>query len=626
MLTIALAAALSLAPVDSTRSVPRSIPELRARIEAILDSTHTPGVGVAIVSRDSVVWAAGLGLADVASKRPATERTLFRIGSTSKAFTSLALMMLVEQGRVSLDDPLAKYIPDVWFENRWESTDPVRIVNALEHTTGFDDLSFASYANSDPTPLTLEEGLEVSRSNRVSRWRPGTRVAYCNSGPALVAYVVEKVTGQSFDQLAEERLFRPIGMPTATYLYPDTTRVPMATLYHADGVTPFPYWHVVIRPAGSINASAIDMAAYVRFLLNRGTVDGQPLLTPASIERMEHSERSLEATAGLPVSYGLHLATYVDSGFVWVGHDGGVNGGLTNMAYLPDAGVGFAFMINSANGKSYGQIGQLIRDYLTRDLPKPTPPAVAPLSSLARTTYTGWYRPDNPRNERFYFLERLGLLHVTATDSGLRLGPILGAAQTVLPVSDRLFRGPTEPVPTLALMDDSQDGRPVAIERMGYLLPLSMVRISTASAWLQMVLTVLWVAGLLLTALVAVGKLLAFVIRKVRRRAPRRPTTGLFWWPFWTTAALAVAAFLTLRAVGAGDATVLGTPSALSIGLFLVFLAYGLLALIGFGAVLFRPRLAGQGARWASRTAVSLQLIGAVYLTYWGLIGWRPWT
>ena len=624
MFTLALLTALSVAPADTARPLPRSIPELEARIQEILDSSHTPAVSVALVSRDRVLWTAGLGFANVAARRPATERTLFRIGSTSKAFTSLAVMQLVEEGRLSLDDPLSRYLPEIAFRNRWEASDPVRVANALEHSTGFDDWAFRDYANSDPTPLTLRQGLDFNPTTRVSRWRPGTRVAYCNSGPPLGAYVVEKLTGQPFDRFAEERLFRPIGMPTATYLPPDTSVVDAATLYHGDGVTPFPYWHVLMRPAGSINASAIDMAAYVRLLLNRGMVDGRPLVSAASVERMERSERSLTATAGLTVGYGLHLGRYVDSSFVWVGHDGGVSGGLTNMAYLPDAGVGFAFMINSGNGPAYAQLSQLIRGYLTQSLPRPARPPRAPLSPLARR-YAGWYQSDNPRVQRFYFLERLALSRVRVTDTSLVIDPVIGKAETLLPVAERTFRGPTEPVATLALIDDSADDRPVAIERMGYLLPTSLVRIPTALAWLEIALAALWVVVVALTVIVTVVKLLRFLIRKLRRRPTLRPTTGLFWWPFSTTVALGVSLALLLVALNSGDAGALGTRTAVYLGLFAGFLSYGLLALGGAGMAVLRPREAGPVARWAGNVAALIHLVAAGYLTWWGVIGWRPW-
>jgi len=120
----------------------QSIAELQQQLEKILKDTHTPGVSVAIVHRDGPEWIAGLGKADVASGRAATADTLFRIGSVSKAFASLSILMLVDQGKLSLEDPVHKLAPEVWFENPWEATDPVRVVHLLEHTTGWDDMHF----------------------------------------------------------------------------------------------------------------------------------------------------------------------------------------------------------------------------------------------------------------------------------------------------------------------------------------------------------------------------------------------------------------------------------------------------------------------------------------------------
>ena len=147
---------------------------------------------MAIVHKDGPEWVTGLGVADVATDRAATADTLFRIGSTSKAFTSLSILAAGRPGQVSLDDPVHKLVPDVWFENRWESTDPIRIVNLLEHTTGWDDLHFREYAKQAPDYMSVREGLDYDHHSRTSRWRPGTRMAYCNSGPAVAAYVSRK--------------------------------------------------------------------------------------------------------------------------------------------------------------------------------------------------------------------------------------------------------------------------------------------------------------------------------------------------------------------------------------------------------------------------------------------------
>jgi len=138
----------------------QSIDELRQQIDKILKDTHTNGVSVAIVHKDGPEWVTGLGMADLASNRPATADTLFRIGSTSKAFASLSILLLADQGKLSLEDPVHKLAPDVWFENRWESTDPVRVVNLLEHTTGWDDLRLREYAKQVPDSMSVREGLD----------------------------------------------------------------------------------------------------------------------------------------------------------------------------------------------------------------------------------------------------------------------------------------------------------------------------------------------------------------------------------------------------------------------------------------------------------------------------------
>ena len=139
-------AALAQTKPDDELKPARSIAELRQQLEKILVDSHTPGMSIAIVHRDGPEWVAGIGISDVASHHATTDETLFRIGSTSKAFVSLSILKLVGEGKVSLQDPVHNVIPEIWFENRWEATDPVRVVDLLEHTTGWDDLHMREYA------------------------------------------------------------------------------------------------------------------------------------------------------------------------------------------------------------------------------------------------------------------------------------------------------------------------------------------------------------------------------------------------------------------------------------------------------------------------------------------------
>jgi hypothetical protein len=329
------------------------------------------------------------------------------------------------------------------------------------------------------------------------------------------------------------------------------------------------------------------------------------------------------ATIGLPNGYGLHLGTYVDSGFVWRGHDGGVPGGITNMAYIPELGVGYAFMTNGGGGAGFHQIAMLVQNYLTRNFPKPTLPPRAPLDPSIRAEYSGWYIPDNPRNQHLYFLERAtGLFRVSTNDTAVVFKPFLGKAETFIPVSATTFRGPAEPVATVAMYRDPENGRDHAIEQMGYLLPNSFSRIHTASAWLQIVVMVGWVAALIGTALVAVYRLIRFFVRRARHQ-PGPTSTSLFWWPLVIAVIVATLVLVT----GSSEAVFrLTSRNATSVSIFLLGLAFAIAAALGFISALRGPsRVTTPTARWTGRIVATLHLIVAVYLVVMGFVGWRPW-
>ena len=138
-----------------------------------------------------------------------------------------------------------------------------------------------------------------------------------------------------------------------------------------------------MRPAGSINASANDMAAYLQFYLNRGAAGGKQIVPAADIDRMETPTSTWAAKDGLKAGYGLSNFWSVHEGFVYHGHDGGVEGGITDISYMPDYGVGYFYSINSGNGDAFDKIGNAIRAYITGKLQRSPVPAVAPLPANA---------------------------------------------------------------------------------------------------------------------------------------------------------------------------------------------------------------------------------------------------
>jgi CubicO group peptidase (beta-lactamase class C family) len=593
----------------------QSIPELQQQIEKILKDTHTPGVSIAIVHKDGPEWVGALGLADVAANRAATADTLFRIGSTSKAFASLSILKLVREGKLSLDDPIRKLVPDVQFENKWESTDPVRVVNLLEHTTGWDDTHLREYAK-DANGMDLRTGLAYGVSSRVSRWRPGTRMSYCNTGPAVAAYIVEKITGQRFEDYVQQNLFAPIGMKTATYFLPPAHAI---TLYQNDGKTPFPYWNIIYRPAGAINASAADMAPYVQFYLNRGLVNGVQIVPAADIDRMESPVSTWEAKDGLKAGYGLsNYWTFAD-GFVYHGHNGGVNGGLTELGYMPEYGVGYFYSINTGNGDAFGQISKAIRGYITLKLQKPAVPVAAPLPSFA-ADYAGWYEPNAPRQEFTHFLDRIaGLSHVSFADGKMTMHGS-GAPSTFIPVSGRFFRyvgkdAPPEPAASADLITPNSDGLFIHAGTTYKRIP----------TWLA--LAEMAIVAFILLAVVSIPVYAVFWIIGgfiPRRRRPAERAMRLY--PLIAIAGLGC--FIAIFILCASDIlNRLGHFDGWSASLFASTIVFAIAVLMGAWSVLTSKT---EGVRRIVRcysAMVSLALLIALaYLAWWGMIGLRIWS
>jgi CubicO group peptidase (beta-lactamase class C family) len=598
-----------------------SIQELQQQLEKILKDTHTPGASVAIVHRDGPEWVAGLGMADVASGRATTADTLFRIGSTSKAFASLSILMLADQGKLSLDDPVRKLAPDLWFENRWEATDPVRLVNLLEHTTGWDDLHLREYAKDAPG-MTLREGLEYDHHSRISRWRPGTRMAYCNSGPPAAAYIVEKLTGLRFEDFVDQNLFRPIGMKTATYFQSGAGTA--TTLYHNDGRTPFHYWNILLRPAGSINASANDMAAYIQFYLNRGAVSGKQIVPASDIDRMEVPASTWAAKDGMKAGYGLSNYWSAEDGFVYHGHDGGVEGGLTQMAYMADNNVGYFFSINSGNGDAFDKVAKAIRAYVTDKLQKPALPADAPLPAAA-SEYAGWYVPDSPRVELAHFLERLiGITLLRFKDRNLVVNAIGAWNDTYVPVAGMQFRHVSrkkedspDPVATFALLNPNEEGRFV---QAGF--NTVMKRIPSWLAITQILATIF-----VLLSMVAIVIYAPFWILGGFRKRRRRPAErGMRIWPL--VAVLSLIAFVGIFILCSDDLIDrLGNLTPWSVAIFLTTLLFGLASLASVVSLWRAPaESVRRGVRRFSSVITIALLIAAAYLAYWGIIGLRTWT
>lgn len=410
-------------------------------------------------------------------------------------------------------------------------------------------------------------------------------------------------------------------MKTATYF--QSSAGTATTLYHDDGKTPYHYWNILLRPAGSINASANDMAAYLQFYLNRGAVAGKQLVPAADIDRMETPASTWAAKDGLKAGYGLSNYWSVEDGFVYHGHDGGVEGGLTQMAYMADNNVGYFFSINSGNGDAFDKVAKAIRAYLTNKLQKPPVPAIAPLPPAA-AEYGGWYVPDSPRVELIHFAGRVfGVTLARFRDGNLNLYGFSGWGERYVPVSGMQFRHipkkseeAPDPVATFALLTPNQEGRFI---QAGFNTAMKQIPAWVAIA--QTLLTAYVVLAMAVILIYAPFWILGGLIR--RRRRPGERAMRL--WPL--IAVLSLIAFVGIVIVCSDDLIDrLGNFTAWSAGLWLTTVVFAIASVASAISTWRAPVEAVRPSvrRLSAMVTVAL-LIATTYLASWGIIGLRSW-
>jgi len=441
---------------------PKTLEELQKAMKDVVEKDHVTGAGVALVSNGQLLWCGGIGKADVSANRDVTCDTEFRVGSISKTFVALALLKLEEEGRINLYARLQDVAPEIPMKNRWGSSNPVRIVNLLEHTAGFDDMEFAEiYNRRERADYPLLDVFKRFQEPESVRWPPGTRFAYSNPDYGIAGYLIEKVTGQSFDSYIQQNILAPLEITVGDFRLTDANRAALAQGYAGDPPHAVPYKNIYLRPAGDMKASPGELAKVVQFFLRRGRAPDVQLLKPEDIPRMEYPETVSSAKHGLKLGYGLGNYTKSEGGVITHGHDGGIDGFLSTYRYMPDQNWGYVVLLNSTvSRKALGDMNLLATDFLSRDFPKPQEPVIS-LTTKDLKKFSGFYAPRNPRRELMLSLTEI-LRRLTegtwvrVPDGYLDCSPLFGKGHDrLLPVGKNLFRGEKEPEATAVFFPDT---------------------------------------------------------------------------------------------------------------------------------------------------------------------------
>jgi CubicO group peptidase (beta-lactamase class C family) len=597
---------------------PKTLPELQKAMKDALEKEHVPGAGVALVANGEVLWCGGIGEADLAAKRAAGCDTEFRVGSISKTFVALSLLKLQEEGRINLYARLQDVAPEIPFKNRWEATHPVRIVNLLEHTAGFDDMEPSEVYNvHDRYDFPLLDVFKRFQEPQTVRWPPGTRMSYSNPGNAVAGYLIEKTTGKPFDQYVRETFLRPMEMDHADYPFTGANRALLAAAYEGNPSKPAEYPFIYLRPAGDLKASPGEMVKVVQFFLRRGKAGDAQLVKPESILRMEAPETTLAAKNGLRLGYGLCNYSSVEGGVVTHGHDGGIDGFISSYRYMPEQNWGYVILLNSDNSQqALKSLNRLAIDFLSKDFPKPQQPVTA-LSTQALEAFAGYYTPRAPRSQMFAFVDDLtGGTRIRVINGKLTRSGLFGQPEPLLAVGKNLFRGEKEPEgTTVFFVTEAGDMAVVGsgLEGIGYsersTIAIPFLRITVLSLCLFFMLTSLPYA------LVWLFMKLVGAMKEVRHLSVRVA-------PLLATLSLLIVPLCLSRLTGAQ----IGSFNLWTFGVFLGTFLFPILSVIGLVLVLRVPKEEiHRGVRIHSLLVSSACCVLTGFFWSWHLLALRLW-
>ena len=332
-----------------------------------LAAWEVPGCAAAAVQDGQVVLAAGWGQRDLDTKLPVSADTLFAIGSTTKAFTAATVGALVDDGLLEWERPLRDYVPEIQLDDPVVS-DRLTVVDLLSHRSGLPRHEMAWLGHPGRSRAELVRRLRFLPLSKDLR----QAFQYCNLGYLAAGYAVEVLSGTPWEDYLRGRLLTPLGMGRSNLSVDEMSADPdHATAYERRQgvVVPVPQRPITaLAPAGAINSCAADLTRWLLAQLGDGQLDGQAVMSAATVARQHQPHIVLPEDRTFPAStrhaYGLGWVAGSYRGHRLLEHGGGVDGFLTECMLLPDDGIGVAVMTNTTSSVMTPVVAYRILDEL----------------------------------------------------------------------------------------------------------------------------------------------------------------------------------------------------------------------------------------------------------------------
>ena len=311
--------------------------KLQPFIQHELDDKQLPALSIALVDDQQIVWAQGFGFADPARKIPATAETVYRVGSVSKLFTDIAIMQQVEQGKLDLDAPITRYLPEFHPVNPFNSQ-PITLRELMSHRAGLlREPPVGHYF--DPSEPSLKATV-TSLAGTTLVYPPGARTKYSNGGIAAVGYVLERQADHPFIEIVRDAVLKPMGLQSSAFEPTPEIQRNLAKAfiqtYHGK-IIDAPTFQLGTSPAGSLYSTVLDLGRFTSILLAEGRAGETQIIQPATLKEMW---RPQFPAAKDSASFGLGFRLSSLDGQRLVGHGGAIYGFATELEALPDAKLG----------------------------------------------------------------------------------------------------------------------------------------------------------------------------------------------------------------------------------------------------------------------------------------------
>lgn len=322
-----------------------------------MDEQDIPGLSIALVDDQKIIWQQGFGLADVKLKKPATAKTVYRVGSIAKLFTDSAAMKLAEQGKLNIDQPLVKVLPEFSIKTRYKNAAPVTPRSIMTHHSGLPaDMLHGMWTEDSKEHFT--EVVKILKDEYMA-YPPNYIYSYSNVALSLLGHAVQNTSGKKFENYIDDILIKPLGMTHTGFVKKESFQPYLAKGY-ADGDEIEP-GQIRDRPAGGLYSNVTDLSRLLSMVFANGqSVDGKQVLKAKTVQEMirrQNTDVPLDFNFDIGLGWFL-IRQGIDGSDKVISHGGGTPCFFSQMIGLPEHKLGVVVLANScSSGSTVADVG-----------------------------------------------------------------------------------------------------------------------------------------------------------------------------------------------------------------------------------------------------------------------------